>query len=111
MNERSPNENDVFDITNDIKRIKDQAERLGRLASNMSFYQERLQMMTTQREQGKGPFTEVTIGANIRLSLSNTGMGEAAKKVQARMEDAIIEYLHDCIRLNYEAIRKLKEDM
>ena len=39
-------------------------------------------MITTQREQGKGPFTEVTIGANTRFSITNSGMGEAAKKVQ-----------------------------
>lgn len=108
----TPMEDDVTSLSKDIDRIRTKADLIKRLADELKDLDDLLKKIERTKEKSyrnvvKTIYLNEFDGRFHELVLSNS---EAAKRLSAKVEDAVREYVGESIRTTYEALEKVKEE-
>lgn len=110
----TPMNDDVTSLSKDIERIRAKAEKLKRLADEMKTLDDLLKKIENMRRLSHLALVK-TMWINEpdrrHHEITFAGNSDAFKRLDAKIEDALREYIGDQIRATYEEIEKEKETL
>lgn len=108
-------EDDVTSLSKDIERIRAKAEKLKRLADEMKTLDDLLKKIEAIRRLSPHLSMVKTIWINEpdrrHHEITFASNSDAFKRLDAKIEDALREYIGDQIRATYAEIEKEKETL